>query len=740
MKKIDLVIQIEELKKRHNTIQDILDACPYDYTRNLDLKLTSDLFYEKLFYTNHELDSKQRRLWNKFSTIEETKRIIFFTGYSGSGKTTFIKDFQKNYKSKFTEFKYIDFASLYGNMQRGINPISYTLANYIVERRFEEDNVKYMIDFLSDLNATPSLLIYFSKETKQALSNYITRGEPYKLEDFIYNLTSKEIVNLFLLMCINKYIKNGENKKFIICFDNLDRTGIEYLSEKFLNEFIEVYDNAIRISQNCYGGQVSFTADFYFIMCMREVSYSLLEIHSIPRIMNMSDQEYFEPLTDTFYRNIVGNRIKFIINDLQGLGNPEVANRILKRFNQAITSQDFRKIFLPLFNYDYRKLVNIIREISTKKDLTGWPFNLESDQVSEISKCAFIGTWLNYIAKELHHRDFLLKKIRERIPPKDGFCLPERALLIYLLNKQVFEGGNLENLAILPSCDLLNIINGFEGIYQREEILKTLVRLFLAHAGVWSNLITISYKYLRHPEIFSTENEWETIVNKIKNVLGIGLNISSNPIKVSINPAGFIFVYNLLIHFEYCSSMLSEREKISNIPLFKVYLNEFIDTNQKRHYSFERIIDKVFDMVKYHNRLMLMFYESKYKPKLSNIDYCETDYAFKNESNNYTRVRVGSLHSTRVIFSHIEYIEKFRQYIIEKFKNEKPDILETEKWCNINQLIIDRIQAYLDLLIIEYDLEAKRKKMLYIEKMKQIVESKFHDYKIRIEIDTLPIS
>src|SRR6185503_5134752 len=104
---IDLTASLTKIRDLHPKIDEILQCSPFDKTRNLGGRLTPELFFQRLFIETAEIKALEVELVDALTSELENNRIIFLEGYSGTGKTTFIRHFL-NTHSEF-ESEYIDF-------------------------------------------------------------------------------------------------------------------------------------------------------------------------------------------------------------------------------------------------------------------------------------------------------------------------------------------------------------------------------------------------------------------------------------------------------------------------------------------------------------------------------------------------------------------------------------------------------------------------------------------------------
>ena len=150
---------------------------------------------------------------------------------------------------------------------------------------------------------------------------------------------------------------------------------------------------------------------------------------------------------------------------------------------------------------------------------------------------------------------------------------------------------------------------------------------------------------------------------------------------VTINPAGFIYLKNILIHFEFYSALVGEYDS-----LFVVGLRR---SNDRRYqFEFEECIEKVHRLVRKHCDSMDRFFKYMFLGQLGwdQNRYRRSKFAFKHFGEGRPK-NEGLFHGTRIITAHVDYIDKFRLWLLENIEDLADGNLGTYE--SIQALAID---------------------------------------------------
>lgn len=682
-----------DLKNANISFVDIIEACPYDKEKNISGKFTEEIFYkEGLFYESPNCYKFQSELEDLILNSPFNTRVIYIYGFSGTGKSTLIRKYtnaNSNYDTHFIDFQNFiapDFNESY-YLSNNETFISEALKSYLTDDYFvSQSDLRNVFDGLkSDFN---KLLphIFDSIGLEKFNSFYHEFNDYSKCCLFIKNLKSDNVIILFFIyLLINRQDKNISTKKCIIVFDNLDSLNIEYLSSKFLTDFYNALKNInivfTRINKE-FGLNIDFVKTFKFIFTLRTGNFADLNSNDKDKLFgNTEELNLSDYINSDFFTEVYSRRLNFA-----NLVCPSNVNYNYEYLNSVIplilNDNIFRRILLPLYNFDYRKVSIILLKILTKKYFIG------NDVYKDFSnnKFSIIGNMIYGFVNILNKNDFIqLFSHPTKLGNLDPYCNPPRVILTVLIN--IINPGQQainEESPHRGEVSLYKLIEAVNGIYSNRKILNVLFDCFECHKNSWVNLITIRNKHLVDrnsfakeeillDEVFASNNYDDADSEKLKLL---------EKIKISYNPSAFTFLRHINLHFEYYSNLAG-----NDFPLFTRF-NE-IKTGD---FVFEAIINNVLLIVKKHKDLTDNFFNLEFlqKRNITAEDFKKSRFSFK-----FFRSKrdVGFFQMLRVLTSHLNYISTFRLFIVNYCEDWDEKLL-----VKFNKKIIEFIEEYMILL------------------------------------------
>jgi hypothetical protein len=196
---------------------------------------------------------------------------------------------------------------------------------------------------------------------------------------------------------------------------------------------------------------------------------------------------------------------------------------------------------------------------------------------------------------------------------------------------------------------------------------------------------------------------------------------------IKINPAGISYLKYVITHFEYYSIFALP----NNPSLFQVDPRSLAregTRGQGARYVFENIIDAVYKRFELHFRMMRKFYFRVFEGELghSPTTFRLSKFSFKFIGDSARPL--GMFHSSRVIYSHIDYLDHYRLHAI-----QNPRLDSDEIWL-INQRLVTRIERYVHILRRSYDDSTQDACDVFGKQISKIKESDYADTKTRIEL------
>ena len=197
---------------------------------------------EEKFYLNHlfvDYPKACDKFRDELSTYikEQTIHLITFSGSSGSGKTTFLKDFFRKKSREFNSryINLVEYPSPLGNNET----VATTLKDGL-KCLLSKDVAKTLYKTFKawgEKNSPASLSSFLPTEQERFMSfceSFSHKESPLRFEvemekfNFYHNNDLSQLLSLYLISSIIPYIY--DDTPFVFVFDNLDEVGKQYLS------------------------------------------------------------------------------------------------------------------------------------------------------------------------------------------------------------------------------------------------------------------------------------------------------------------------------------------------------------------------------------------------------------------------------------------------------------------------------------------------------------------------------
>lgn len=712
---------ISQLKKHNPTLRDFLNGSPYDPHFNIDNQLTEELFHECLFVESDGLKKLCEEFKKTIDDIIIPNQLIFVSGYAGNGKTTFVRTFQ----SRHDEYRHIyyDFQEKRAGFSTSDNDLEVKLMLIrAIRNSFSEDNSPSQTDIKATFYFLYTNRVYLKHEdliSRNCFRELDSETNSGKIDyEFINKL--EEIFSLkdiFTTFFVHIFLHANTDKKTIIYFDNLDITAMEYLSNVFLVYFQESLYNANLLARSHLfeDKKIRFQNNFYFVFCLRDANDAIINQHLAPRIS--LKRFHFSIIFDPeYYKRIVERRIVVLDQVLQPKELTKTGISLQKLKATLLTFIEdsyFTNVFIPLYNYDYRKIVNILLNTIVKHELstaTNKRYGMRGLLVFEVVKSLSTNNFL---------RDYL-----DKYPDKsNGYCSIDRVMLTVLINSSDY----VRDTTIKGSSntsDFYSFIKRLTHVYKEVDVvLESIGRCFLNHEKNWVHLLTLINCKIDNLDDFISEyqDKFQKIQEDPDLRENIKLKNSLNNIKLRINASGFAYLRYVLNHFEFYSNLAENSTPLFVFPLEK--------TARGNRYTFEDVIDNVFHVVRTHTDSMGTFFEDNYIPiGIMPEKYYQSDFCFRHLGGSKHAQSAGYFHSTRVITSHIDYLDNFRRQAI------KETYLPEDEKIRINKILIAKVDKYITLLEKSHDKKAAKDFSDLRKGVKKIIASDYRDMHTQIKL------
>ncbi len=720
---------------------------------------TEKNFFKKIYVNpskKNNSNSIDEEIRNKIK--ERTKNLILcIKGYAGCGKSVYVQKLMHDFYPKNDNFKNNTYnlkPNLKSNSIHRLEIGAGTSSNDILSRYIDDlsisiaNGIKYDLDvfhtFCAIIADNDDAIRYIDNALKLhdefIISNSIKsclQATFQELKEAIrIELKKYDISLLFSIDCLWRIALHATQKEkadktlkeamFFICFDNLDAIDNIDMCREFIKNMCEFRTNLDECLYLLNKNHAEYDIKtFTFIITCRNVTWGRLHLSEYAEDDDAGDisSHLCDYDISSFYEyvDIVKGRIEYYTTMANG---NQKAQKILDEMETIQKLNNMRYVkerFKPLFNYNYRKCVDVITHILRKSpvylkeaiDLAGHDLFSVNDKVYSGSSSIFFRLVFDYF-KENKLFGYDMMDLVDLDMPFDDDCenriltSQARIILMYIYNESKKQDGGKTRLD--------QIFEYFEGIYSLTDICDTIYGLFTRNTA-WRRPINFSKRPLvEHSEKDDLYSQMD-LYNKTNKLDPSAFT------KFEICKAGAEYIEFVIGHFEFFACRASETNYLA--PLFSEESFNYIQDDAK--YEFEITCEAVLEAVEKCCKKLAAFNQKVMDAK--NIDlqkYLKEPIIKKTERNN------PQLHEERVIFCHIYHLESYRNYIINTYMNDKL----AEDRANINERIVNIILKYIDLYG-KYIISTQRQGVIKTlsDKIETIKESKYYDFKTKISCD-----
>lgn len=342
------------------TISEILQCSPFDTNKNIGGLLTEKLFFDHLFASSASFDDLTRQMLDALNPNLENIRLLILDGFSGTGKTTFVRHFIQSPLS--INSIYIDFnayARVVDNVAAGEH---LRIANAIdlLEERVtpskDAEESPSLTDEFARLKALISAAGLTTNPIESAMKGFMERTDGTALADCLYFIYSKmksmsvyfsrnfidqtriidrrdildksyllinscDFSDIFLLFFVWCFRALPSEKTTLVFFDNLDAINWSYLSDYFKQSFARVLSNATAMAQDpaVFDRSIDFVRRYKFIFCLRDANSASLNSHIADSLGHTSRVVHFKLSFDgDLYKRIIDKDFDFSPESAKG--------------------------------------------------------------------------------------------------------------------------------------------------------------------------------------------------------------------------------------------------------------------------------------------------------------------------------------------------------------------------------------------------------------------------------------
>lgn len=722
-------------------IKYLLEATPFNKDSRFNFlgKLTPDYFFSNLYCAksknsdasdrfDEHIDYVMGEVNNPFAKVA----LIHISGYGGCGKTTFIHHLLWSLAKKEDTFEsvldfegekrivdaYIDRLSdkIFFDMQHNSEILS-------ALKDISRFHLRFFGNSISRIESVIKKICTLHELSEDAIRTCFTEQN----KQLAYNNCTMYLVVFDFLWALVKHIRSGQGNLIFIVFDNVD--SISDLDEE--QQFVSALKNFINqcnyflgmnlSNENLFlGKQIKDIMTNLKIVCFlttRIITINrFLELEpDLERVYGWSSIE----MPENYYNHaeVIAHRTKHYMV-LENNNNLTAINS-LSRIQEV--SDLFYKtgFFKRIFNGNIRFCLDCICSII--HDSKNYELLKECKQLYSKSNDASegaVGIMLSLILQYLKSNNLYENKLHLQGCSSGQTVSISRLILTILREK----GG---------TCSFLDLLMHLSAFFSVEEICNVVYDLSEAGREVWRRLL-----------VFDSNCPASTTDFEQQGLLYLkGITDVEQYSEISICLSGVTYIESIVPRFEF---ILSRRKKENRAiwwydyqPLFTTNSEDIINAKASpgaKKYRFERKIDSVFYDVCQHCKKSVQFAEQV----MDSINFSRSAYVQDSFYNFHPINTDGSYshkqsYESRLIFSHIGYIERYRRYLLQKRKNDDPEILQ-----DINRRIIQRLKQYIKLYFnrkLCFGTFRQDQVATFLDKQINIIEQhEYCDFQTRIEI------
>jgi len=438
-------------------LSDYLLASPYSWRTNLNRKLTEEEFENQYIVVQRAYKKMESSFNNKFANLGTKWGSFFLHGYAGMGKTTFLYWYLKKNQLEYNKiiFNLIDEDT---DHQGNLKIFDMYFHNLITELYEEFKN-----DFDKLLRKIKSKIVYYGAFSLTFKNHILKSNDNFNIHDFVSFVEYQDGLLFFLLFYSNfsqsdfskikslRFIPRNYSDRdsiaipLILAFDNIDHIEIEGHNCLFpIN--IKRAINSCGYILNTIGEN---GVQIHSVYCLRDANFSLVNrgLEEIDNVKKIG----FLPIK---YENVINKRLLIAKNDNVIIDQKHIqffkSMFFKKKSKRTQLGSYARSRFMPLFNLNYRKLVEFITDDSVfdlhDNSILDSVINLSKDDNSVHGARGII---YYYLIKYLNNKDYLKETLLiddsdikfEGTPPK-GKINPARMILTIIHNMNGFYLNN----------------------------------------------------------------------------------------------------------------------------------------------------------------------------------------------------------------------------------------------------------------------------------------------------------
>lgn len=711
---------------RKASIKTLLEYTPYDNKcpSPFGIRGTEHEEEEKFYSNNLFVDYPEacERFSDKLSDYieEQTIHLIIFSGSSGSGKTTFLKNFFRNEKEYHCEYiNLVEYPSPLGNYET----VSSTLKSRL-KSLFSKDVAKSFYETYkewSGLKSTDTLFLFSPEERNSFMSfceNFSQENSPLSFEvemerySFYHNDNLSQLLSLCLITSIIPYT-NDNDRPFVFVFDNLDEVDKQYISTSLRSAINSAYSIAQTYCEKVL--QYNFTWNVTFLLSVRMENQRYIRfsdvqerteiLHTNPKSLEFS-QEYQAP-----YSDILNARLHYYDNNCR-CDKPNEINikNNCDSISKLLRSEEvfFKRFIKPFYSYDYRMFTHFAISDLLQEKAISVPAPLVSPYAEDDCHQGARGMLLFYSLAGL--LEYEMSRFSSYVNEEftGGTCNVFRMSFTLLSNLSGWPRRNEELMELLEDKDDFNektkqvemgeFLNTIESWYKKEKttvISKVLNGLIGTSANSFECPILLFGNAI--DECIRTLRDKFTVVELASKVVRDYQDDPSSldSITIQINPLCIVYSARVFIHYEYFNLISTQRNNVAAYDEDNKYIPKPLFCLTKFEMDFNNIaqcLSNTFEtaknIVESADKHFCKQCRSKHGGKCNKNcrdfirEFKEDGFCFNN-----------TIHATRIISAHIHYLEHYRHFLWHRIGISDN---HSEIEIKVQAMIINQIMEYIE--------------------------------------------
>lgn len=688
------------------------NKCPSPFGRRKSPKEEEDLFYSSELFVKYPVESS--KIQNELSTKVEDKNIhtLIFYGASGSGKTTFLKYFFRekadSYNCHFINL--LDNPAVLDSDECVRTTIMNAIGNVFTKEVARQFFLSYQ-NYLKRKEHGELEIMQFlglGLERFLAFCNLYSREESklnlLKIREF--NFSTQQLMSLYVISTVVSC--KDDPRSLVFVFDNLDEVDKQYINSVLYETFGSVFSIAQEYCQNVL--QYDFLGQVTFFMSFRidnERVFRSNEANDRNRILFCNREEYAYAY-QVNYDDFLEARIRYYEKEN---GKEKDLKNKYNEIKALIKSENrfFEQFIKPLYSYDYRMFTHYSIKEALHNRIVLIPETLKQQNKGKDAQTGARGMLLFYALSGMLRDDKSRFATYVKEEFSDNECNVYRMSFSLLSNMCGWNRQNEELVKVMMTDEIgfnaktkpVHLISFMEKITpwysekRNNAISKILKGLIGSTASSFECPITLLgediFKYIKDlKEDFSMS----AFASKVTQDYIKDPN-SLSSVEIQVNPLCIVYASRVFIHYEYFNLISTE------------WNNKAMD---KKAMSYDprplfQLTSSEQDLKNIELCLVYTFETAKYIIENADKHFCKTCKKWKNgqpcksdcKSSVDRFINDGlsfnnTLHATRIVTNHINYLESYRRFLWHQKTNDN----HTNVDFQIQKIIINQILEYIN--------------------------------------------